>query len=139
LCPTCLNAKALFFFTNDTRLTSISNIKFLTLDKLKKNGVILTMATQLRLYTINKGKLDEFAKVWRENVYPLRLKFGFKIQGAWTIPERNEFIWMLSYDGPDGWETQDKAYYASPERAALNPDPAQYIAKIEHWFVNSIS
>ncbi len=76
------------------------------------------MTTQLRVYTINKGKLDEFVKVWRDGVYPLRQKFGFKIERAWTIPERNEFIWTMSYDGLGDWETQDKAYYASPERAA---------------------
>jgi hypothetical protein len=43
----------------------------------------------------------------------------------------------MSYDGDD-WEARDKAYYASPERAALEPDPAQWIARAEHWFVASV-
>ncbi len=96
------------------------------------------MITQLRIYTINKGKLDDFVKAWREGVYPLRQKFGFKIEGAWIIKERNEFVWMMSYDGPEDWINHDAAYYASPERAALNPDPAQYIAKAEHWFMEAV-
>lgn len=96
------------------------------------------MVTQLRIYTINKGRLDDFVKAWREGVSPLRQKFGFKIEGAWIIKERNEFVWMMSYDGPADWDTQDAAYYASPERAALNPDPAQYIAKAEHWFISPV-
>jgi len=96
------------------------------------------MISQLRLYTINKGKLDDFVKAWAEGVYPLRLKHGFNIEAAWVIKERNEFVWILTYDGPEDWATQEAAYYASPERAALDPDPAQWIAQPEHWFITSV-
>lgn len=92
------------------------------------------MPTQLRRYTINRGKMDEFIAAWLTGVYLLRQRHGFRIDGAWVIRERSEFIWLLSYDGDD-WEAKDQAYYASPERAALDPDPAQWIAQIEHWFV----
>ncbi len=51
---------------------------------------------QLRRYTINKGRLDDFVDAWRRGVYPLRLKFGFTIDGAWVIQERNEFVWIMS-------------------------------------------
>lgn len=94
------------------------------------------MPTELRRYTINRGQMDEFIAAWLKGVYPLRQRHGFRIDGAWVIRERNEFIWLLSYDGDD-WEAKNKAYYASPERAALDPDPAQWIARIEHWFVTS--
>lgn len=95
------------------------------------------MATQLRIYTINRGKLDDFVQAWVAGVYPLRQKFGFRIDGAWVIRERNEFVWLLSHDGDD-WEAKDAAYYASGERHALNPDPAQYIAHGDHWFLTSV-
>jgi len=36
---------------------------------------------QLRLYTIDKGRLDDFAKAWRAGVYPLRLKMGNGLPG----------------------------------------------------------
>ncbi len=78
------------------------------------------MVTQLRMYTINRGKLDDFVRAWRAGVYPLRVKQGFRIDGTWVIKERNQFVWLLSYDGAD-WEAKDTAYYASPERAALEP------------------
>ena len=35
-------------------------------------------------------------------------------------------------------EAKDKAYYVSPERKALNPDPAQFIALAEHWFLTEV-
>jgi hypothetical protein len=95
------------------------------------------MTTQLRIYTINKGRLDDFVQAWAAGVYPLRLKNGYRIDGAWVIRERNEFVWLLSHDGED-WEAQERAYYASPERAAVHPDPAQYIAKAEKWFVTPV-
>jgi len=95
------------------------------------------MATQLRMYTINRGKMDDFVRAWKAGVYPLRQKLGFRIDGAWVIKERNQFVWLLSYDGED-WEAKDAGYYASPERKALNPDPAQFIALAEHWFLTEV-
>ena len=43
----------------------------------------------------------------------------------------------MSYGGTD-WEAKDKAYYASPERAVLDPDPAQFIALSEQWFLTEV-
>lgn len=95
------------------------------------------MVTQLRIYTINRGKLDDFVRAWRAGVYPLRQQLGFRIDGAWVLKGRNQFVWLMSYDGTD-WEAQDQAYYASPERRALNPDPAQFIALAEQWFLSEV-
>ena len=93
--------------------------------------------TQVRIFTINKGKMNEFLSAWQKGVYPLRIKNGFKIEGAWVVQEKNKFIWILSYDGPDGFEATDSAYYASQSRTTLKPDPADYIADSEKYFINS--
>lgn len=95
------------------------------------------MTAELRIYTINKGRLNDFVQAWAAGVYPLRLKKGYRIDGAWIIRERNEFVWLLSSDGDD-WVAQERSYYASPERAAINPDPAQYIAKAEKWLLTPV-
>jgi NIPSNAP protein len=97
----------------------------------------MAMATQLRMYTINRGKMDEFVRAWKAGVSPLRQRLGFRIDGAWVIPERNQFVWLLSYDGID-WDARDAAYYASPERKALDPDPAQFIAFAQQWFLTEV-
>lgn len=96
------------------------------------------MKHQLRIYTINHGMLDEFAQLWRKSVYPLRIKVGFQVTGAWVNREINQFVWILSYDGPQTWEEANNAYYASPERKALNPDPAQFIARMETYFIEDV-
>ncbi|HEV8286658.1 MAG TPA: hypothetical protein VGQ09_20255 [Chitinophagaceae bacterium] len=95
-----------------------------------------TKKTQIRIFTINKGKMDIFLDAWQKGVYPLRIKSGFKIEGAWVVQEKNKFIWILSYDGPEGFEAKDSAYYASQARTTLKPDPADYIADAEKYFIS---
>ncbi len=93
---------------------------------------------QLRLYTIDKGKLDDFANAWRAGVYPLRTKMGYRIPFAAKIPQTNQFIWLLTYDGPDSWEKKEAAYYGSDERKRLSPDPAQWIARPEQLMLQPV-
>ncbi len=83
--------------------------------------------TQLRDYTIKPGQLHRFAELWRTNVRPLREKKGFVVEGAWKVPSEEHFVWIVSYDGPDGWDAANKSYYDSPERKAMDPDPASFI------------
>ena len=93
---------------------------------------------QLRLYTIDRGKLDDFAQAWSRGVYPLRLKRGFQIPAAWSMPETNQFVWIVGYDGPETFAAKDSSYYASTERATLQPDPRPWIARAEKWFVTPV-
>jgi len=94
--------------------------------------------SQLRMYTIKEGKMDEFVKAWSEGIYPLRLQQGFKVEGAWVIREENKFVWIVTYDGPDDWDAKVKAYHESPGRKAIIPDPVQLIAVIEAKFISSV-
>ena len=93
--------------------------------------------SQLRMYTIKEGKMAEWVDGWTRGVLPLRRKFGFRVDGAWVVPEGNRFIWILSYDGPDGFEARDSAYYVSSDRKSMKPDPAPLIEKAESWFVTA--
>ncbi len=96
------------------------------------------MPRQLRIYTINRGRLDDFARAWREGIYPLRLEQGFSIPAAWKVPETNQFVWVLAYQGEQSWDELDQAYYGSAARRELNPDPARWIARAEEYFVEAL-
>ena len=86
------------------------------------------MVTQLRDYRITNGALDEFVNEWRTHIVPIRRGLGFSIDGAWTVEEENRFVWLLSHPGGwDAFEDADREYHASPQRAALDPDPAHLI------------
>lgn len=88
------------------------------------------MAIQLRDYRIRDGALDQFVEEWRAKIAPLRREKGFTIEGAWKILDESRFLWLASYPGDwDDFEAADSAYYASPERAAIEPDPARLIER----------
>jgi hypothetical protein len=85
------------------------------------------MEYQLRRYGIRAGKMDAFLDAWVRGVYPLRRRFGFTFAGAWRVEDADEFVWILGYDGLDGFAAADQRYYESEERKQMSPDPAQYI------------
>jgi hypothetical protein len=81
---------------------------------------------ELRRNRIVAGHLDEFLEAWLSGVVPLRRSFGFSVVGAWIVEGTGELLWIVAYGGPDGFDAADKRYYASAERRALDPDPAQW-------------
>ena len=76
--------------------------------------VVASMAIEymLRDYRVRPGKMDDWLEEWSNKVYPLRLKFGFKVAGAWKIGE-DRFVWILGLEvegdfgksgGHGGWD-----------------------------------
>lgn len=96
------------------------------------------MISQLRVFKIQAGMMDEFVKAWLSQVYPLRLHHGFTIDGVWIDEARDEFIWILSYDGPEDFEQKDKAYYASTNRVDFDPDPVKWVVETETKMVKAV-
>jgi hypothetical protein len=82
--------------------------------------------------------MDEFLEAWRGGVVPLRRQFGFVLLGAWVVEGRDELVWLPGYDAPDGFDRADRRYYDSAERAALDPDPAQWFESSETVRVRSV-
>ena len=96
------------------------------------------MELVLRIYTIRAGAMAEFVEEWRALVLPLRRRLGFEVLGAWVSEETSTFTWLLGYEGPGGIEAASAAYYESPERAALDPDPARHIAEARQLPVRAL-
>jgi hypothetical protein len=86
---------------------------------------------ELRMYTAKPGTLDAFAAEWSERVVPLRRQFGFEILAAWTVPEHNQFVWIVGYDGPGTFDARAESYYGSAERAAWPADPARHLDVVD--------
>jgi hypothetical protein len=86
---------------------------------------------ELRRNRIRAECVNEFLDAWLRSVVPLRRRFGFTFVGAWLVEGADELVWILGYDGVDGFAAADHRYYASPERVALNPDPAQWFESSE--------
>ena len=90
----------------------------------------------LRIYTIKPGEMDEWIGEWRAHVVPLRRKHGFDVCGAWVSEEDDTFTWLLGHDGPI--DAANAAYYESPDRAAVDPDPARHIAEARQLSVRPL-
>ena len=97
------------------------------------------MELYLRIYEITPGAMSAWLEEWQAQVVPLRRRLGFTVVGAWASDEANTFAWLLGYDGVEGIEAANAAYYASPERAALDPDPARHIAAARQFPVRALA
>src|SRR5688572_4204922 len=96
------------------------------------------MELVLRIYEIRPGAMEMWIEEWQAHVLPLRRKLGFEVVGAWVSDEENTFTWLLGYEGPGALATANAAYYASPERTALDPDPARHIADARQLAVRAL-
>ena len=56
-------------------------------------------------------------------MYPLRLRFGLRVVGAWKVGE-GRFVWIPGYEGEKGeFEEANEGYYNSMERKAARQTP----------------
>jgi hypothetical protein len=86
------------------------------------------VVTELRDYRIVNGSLDRWVAEWLAGIAPLRRELGFTIERVWTVADDSRFVWLLSHSGDwDAFEAADRAYYDSPQRTSLDPNPARLI------------
>ena len=94
------------------------------------------MDWQLRIYEIEPGQIETWIEEWREHVAPLRRRLGFRVLGGWVAGAT--FVWLLGYDGEDGFAAADARYYDSAERRSVEPDPARHIVSSEHRMLREV-
>jgi hypothetical protein len=84
---------------------------------------------QLRDYRIRSGHLDDWIAGWSTGIAPLRVQQGFVIIGAWVDRSHDRFVWVVGYEGADGFAVAEDRYHALPARLALDPEPSTFIAE----------
>ena len=87
------------------------------------------MISQIRIYTINKGEMDNFLKHFKEDIIALHQKIGVPIVGTWVNRPQNEFIWVRTYKDKADLEAKTKAFQA--EVAAAGIKLGSNVAKME--------
>ena len=95
------------------------------------------MRTQLRRYRIEPGQAKQFAAEWNALVAPLRRQFGFQLRG-WLVEGEDEFVWIVEHDDQEAFEAADAAYYESPERRQLEPEPSRLILDARKDWVTAV-
>ena len=99
----------------------------------------MAKTTQLRTYTVREGLLDEWAQRWKAEILPLRPEWGFAIGGAWVDREHNQFVWLITYEGPETFAERNAMYADSPARKSMDLDPDDYLVTteertVEEWY-----
>ena len=89
------------------------------------------MIAQVRIYTVNRGMMDAWLKVFNERLAPIHAKYGITIAGAWVNRPQNEFVWVRTFADEAERDAKLKTYTDSPERRAVGDLPGTHIAKIE--------
>ena len=74
------------------------------------------MVSQLRIYTINRGMMDSWLKVFEEHIRPLHSKYGMPVERTWVSADRTDFVWIRSFQNAEEIAEKEAAYYGSPER-----------------------
>ncbi|HSS62682.1 MAG TPA: NIPSNAP family protein [Candidatus Limnocylindrales bacterium] len=93
---------------------------------------------QIREYTVKPGEMQQWVAEWRSAIVPLRQRHGFGVLGAWMVDGTDQFVWIISYGGTKTWQEAEADYYASPDRKALDPDPARHLAQTGARLMTSV-
>jgi 2'-5' RNA ligase len=94
------------------------------------------MQYQLRIYDVAPGKMDEFLAIFPQ-VVAARRAVGFEVVGAWTVPDENRFVWIIG--AAESIDELAERYYRSPQRAAIEPEPASFLDRIETHLMEAVS
>lgn len=95
---------------------------------------------QLRRYSLDPARIDEFGPGWASRIPALRKKYGFSIEFAYLDRAASTFVWAVSIAGDhDEFLRRDAQYYAAPEKqAGTPPDRKGLILKVDTSFLESV-
>ncbi len=96
------------------------------------------MVAQLRTYTINRGMMDSWLKVFDEEIRPIHDKIGMPISATFVNADRNEFIWIRNFNSVEEIPAKEAAFRTSDERRALGDMPTNMIAKVEVKVIETV-
>ncbi len=87
------------------------------------------MTSQLRMYTLNRGMMDDWVTLFTQTLVPMQEKHGIKIEGMWVSEDSTQFIWIRSFANSEDVKAKEAAFYGSPEWNAVMEHARSHIAK----------
>ena len=95
------------------------------------------MYAQLRVYTVNRGKMDDWVSWFREKLMPIATRAGQTIVGPWVNDAKTEFIWIRVYDSAEDAKAKDERFYGAQDWKAIAAEARALLAKTEVTIMNS--
>lgn len=97
------------------------------------------MLSQLRIYDIKPGLMDEWLGLFHDKVVPMHAKYDIPARVAYVDRERSQFVWVRTFAGTGSVEEQERRYYATPERAeVIGDEPKRFIERMEVRLVEQV-
>jgi hypothetical protein len=87
------------------------------------------MLAQIRIYTVNRGQMDDFLANFKEVVMPLHEKIGLPIVQTLVNRPQNEFIWVRTYADEADRDAKTKAFQDAVAAAGIQL--GGHVAKME--------
>ncbi|PKB82240.1 MAG: hypothetical protein BZY88_05110 [SAR202 cluster bacterium Io17-Chloro-G9] len=87
--------------------------------------------SQLRIYTINRGMMDQWVKFFTETTVPIQEKQGIKVNGMWVNEDKNQFIWIRSFADAEDVKAKEAAFNQSPEWNAVSDQARSHLARLD--------
>ena len=87
------------------------------------------MISQLRMYTINRGMMDQWVKHFTEVLVPMQEKYGIKIDGMWVSDDKAQFIWIRSFADAEDVKAKEAAFYSSADWQAVIDYTRSHLAR----------
>ena len=94
---------------------------------------------QFRRYELEKSLAEDFVSWAVNEIFPLREKFGFKVEWSYFDRSNSEFVWMASAECTQvEFEAKEAAWLASEERARAAVAMPQALKKLNASFVEKV-
>ncbi|MDE0822442.1 MAG: NIPSNAP family protein [Dehalococcoidia bacterium] len=89
------------------------------------------MVDQMRTYTINKGMMDSWQKLFDTGIKPAHEALGIPVVAQWVNADHNQFIWVRRFaDGADVPAKEDE-FRNSDGFKSLGDQPSSHIARMD--------
>jgi len=89
------------------------------------------MVDQMRSYTINKGMMDSWEKLFESAIKPVHETMGVPVVATWVNAERNQFIWVRRFADGDDVPAKEAEIRESAGFKAMGSQPGEHIAKMD--------
>ena len=89
------------------------------------------MVAQIRTYTINKGMMDSWLKLFDKEIRPVHEGLGIPIVATYVSADGSDFVWVRTFKTAEEIPAKEAAYFSSEGRKALGSKPTDHIAKMD--------
>ena len=96
------------------------------------------MVAQIRTYTINKGMMDSWLKLFDKEIRPVHEGLGIPIVATYVSADGSDFVWVRTFKTAEEIPAKEAAYFASEGRKALGSKTTDHIAKMDVRVVEEV-